>query len=61
MVRSKLRQVGTALLVLLGGVMDFPNSTVVSAEFTHGMFRNKLTLHFPVLVFVDRRERQKFG
>jgi len=46
---SKLRRVGTALLVLLGGVMGFPASSVVSAEFTHRMFRNKLTSHFPCI------------
>jgi hypothetical protein len=48
-VKSKLRQVGIALLVLLGGVMGFLNSSVVSAELTHGMFRKKLTFHFPCI------------
>jgi hypothetical protein len=48
-VRSKLRQFGIALLVLLGGVKGFPTSSVVSAEFTHRMFRNKLTFHFPCI------------
>jgi hypothetical protein len=46
LVRSKLRHVGIALLVLLGGVIGFPTSSV-SAEFTHRLFRNKLTFHFP--------------
>jgi hypothetical protein len=29
--------------------MAFPTSSVVSAEFTHRMFRNKLTFHFPCI------------
>ena len=48
------RDVNAGRLVLpclyyLEGVIGFPTCSDVSAEFTHRLFRNKLTFHFPCI------------